>query len=205
MCIIFKLSEFHRTYLCFRSTVVVTSLGISKTWAKNTIFDKVSVLKIIILPSMVRFLCHEVLKSSQYIWFHALPLSPFSVVLSQLLSIVISLVLKLKTMKIKKLYSAVLLLNPYFLIKKSPHQGKLYIRRHFQEYLDFNILIIFTNHKKLFQTKCKQISRYWVAFLHTFSKFEILWCYTSIYYTRFLLIWKDFNRINEFSSKTEFF
>ena len=52
---------------------------------------------------------------NQYIWFHRLPLSPVAVVLFRLLYLLISLVLNLKTMKIKKLYSAVLLLNPNLL------------------------------------------------------------------------------------------
>ena len=120
MPIIFKLLEFHRTYyLCFRSIVVVTSLGIRKTWAKNTIFDKIDVLKIIILTSMVRFLRHQVLKKSQYIWFHALPHSPFSAVLFRLLCIVINLVLKLKTMKIKKTVFSSSFIEPIFFNKKS--------------------------------------------------------------------------------------
>ena len=121
--IIFKLLEFHWTYPCFRCVVVVTSLGISKTWAKNIFFDKANVLKIIILPSMVRFLRHQVLKSSQYIWFHTLPHLSFSIVLSRLLCVLISLVLNLKTMKIKKTVFSSTFIEPIFFNKKVASSG----------------------------------------------------------------------------------
>ena len=49
---------------------------------------------------------------------HLIPQTPIPVVLSWQLRILISLVLNLKTVKLKKLYSTVLLLNPIFLRKK---------------------------------------------------------------------------------------
>ena len=42
-------------FIFFNCIVVVFSLGIGKTWAKNTTFDKINVLKILFLPSTVRF------------------------------------------------------------------------------------------------------------------------------------------------------
>ena len=71
------------------------------------------------------FLLH--LWFNQCIWFHGLPLRLLSVVLTRLLHILISLVLNLKTMKIKKLDSTILLLNTNFLRKKLRHLHKLYI------------------------------------------------------------------------------
>ena len=52
-CLIFTLLEFHRNSLRVRC----------KGFAKNTHFDKATVLKIIILPSRVRFLCRLILKT----------------------------------------------------------------------------------------------------------------------------------------------
>ena len=62
-CSIFTLLEFYKNSLCIRCIVIVISLGISKTWAKNTNFDKASVLKIIILPSRERLLRCHILKT----------------------------------------------------------------------------------------------------------------------------------------------
>ena len=115
-CIIFTLLEFHRNSICIHCILVVISLGIGKTWAKDINFDKASVLKIITLPSSkISSLSHsENLFNTSYIFFKILPFSPLSVVLFRLLCILISLVLNLKTIKIKKLYSAILLLNSIF-------------------------------------------------------------------------------------------
>ena len=55
--------EFYRNCLCICCIVAVISLGIVKTWAKNTSFDKFNVLKIIVLPSNVRFFRRHILKT----------------------------------------------------------------------------------------------------------------------------------------------
>ena len=61
--LIFTLLEFHRNSLCIYCIETVISLGIGKSWAKNTNFDEDNVLKIIILPSRVRFLRRHILKT----------------------------------------------------------------------------------------------------------------------------------------------
>ena len=58
----FTLLDFHRNSLCMRCIAVAISLGIGKTWAKDTNFDKANVLKIIILPPRVRFIRRHILK-----------------------------------------------------------------------------------------------------------------------------------------------
>ena len=62
-CLLFKLLKPHGNSLCIRCIVVVISLGILKIWAKNTIFDKANVLKVIILPYNKRFLRRHILKT----------------------------------------------------------------------------------------------------------------------------------------------
>ena len=90
---------------------------------------------IFIVRKKISTLLH--LLSKQYIWFHRLPFSPLSVVLSGQFLFLISLVLNMKAIKIKKLYSAILLLNLNCLRKRSCHLHKLFIGRYFREILDF--------------------------------------------------------------------
>ena len=65
LSLIFTLLVFRRNSLCIHCIVAVISLEIGKT-AKNTNFHKANVLKIIVLPSGVRFLRRHILKLFQY-------------------------------------------------------------------------------------------------------------------------------------------
>ena len=59
--LIFTLLEFYRNSICIRCIALVISLGISKTCANNTNYDKPNFLKIISLPSSVSFLGRHIL------------------------------------------------------------------------------------------------------------------------------------------------
>ena len=61
--LIFPSMEFHGKFFCIRCMVVLISLEINKTCAKNTNFNKANILKILILLSRVKVLCHQILKT----------------------------------------------------------------------------------------------------------------------------------------------
>ena len=63
LCLIFTWLESHKNSLCIYRIVVVISLGIGKTWAKNTHDNKVNLPMITVLPSIVRFLCRRIIKT----------------------------------------------------------------------------------------------------------------------------------------------
>ena len=143
LCLVFALLEFRRSFLYIRCIVVVTSLGIGKSWAKNT--GKSNVLKTIISPSRVRILCLYILKTFsipiivllkfvlvQYFYYRkkipeifiaslvkSMHLMPQTASVTRFRSPIPATLyfdkfdFNLKTMKIKQ-YSAVLLLNPNF-------------------------------------------------------------------------------------------
>ena len=62
-CLIFTWLESHKNSVCIHRIVVVISLGIGKTWAKNTHDNKVNLPMITVLPSIVRFLCRRIIKT----------------------------------------------------------------------------------------------------------------------------------------------
>ena len=60
LCLIFTLLELHRNSLCIHCIVVVVSLRISKTWAKNIVFLKFCSTKKKILIIFIAFLVKSV-------------------------------------------------------------------------------------------------------------------------------------------------
>ena len=61
-CLIFPAFEFHEIFL-YVLHISIISLGTGSSWAKNTTFDNDKVLKIIIFPSKLRFLNHQIIKA----------------------------------------------------------------------------------------------------------------------------------------------